>query len=161
MQYRMFAVPATGAPDLEEELNLFLRSHKVISVQKTVEAIDGAPRWCFCVEYLEGIPGSGIRPSGKSVKVDYKEVLAADEFAVFALLRDTRKQLAAAEAIPVYTVCTNEQLAEMAKLKPSSLTDLKKINGLGEAKVKKYGETFLSALCRSGKEQNEESGKSD
>ena len=50
--------------------------------------------------------GGGGRP-----RVDYKEILSADEFAVFVRLREVRKQLAATEAIPVYAVCTNEQLA--------------------------------------------------
>lgn len=46
-------MPATGSQDMVEELSSFLRSHKVISVQKTLEAIEGAPGWCFCVEYLD------------------------------------------------------------------------------------------------------------
>lgn len=37
MQYRVFAIPATGSEDLEEELNRFLRSHCVVTVQKSIE----------------------------------------------------------------------------------------------------------------------------
>ena len=115
MQYRVFAIPATGSPDLEEELNGFLRSKKVVSVQKSLEAVDGVARWCFCVEYLEGAPGQGGgRGSGRSKRVDYKEVLSEEDFAIFARLRDVRKELAGQEAVPVYAVCTNEQLAAMA-----------------------------------------------
>lgn len=64
----------------------------------------------------------------------------------FVRLREARKQLAAKEAIPVYAVCTNEQLAEMAKSRAASLAELKQIDGFGEAKAAKYGEAFLEAI---------------
>ncbi|MCD6326071.1 HRDC domain-containing protein, partial [bacterium] len=102
-----------------------MRSHKIVSVQKTVELVDRAPRWCFCVEYLEG-----VRSSGRSKRIDYKEVLSEKDFAVFARLRDARKALGEAEAVPVYAVCTNEQLAAMATRRPKSLSALKEIDGL-------------------------------
>lgn len=163
MQYRVFAIPATGSPDLEEELNHFLRSHKVVSVQKTVEMIDGAPRWCFCVEYLEGgaSGGNAGRSSGRSKRVDYKEVLSEEDFAVYARLRDVRKELAAKEAVPVYAVCTNEQLARMAQTRPDCLVSLKEIEGFGEAKASKYGEALLAARPEEEKDVDETSGRTD
>jgi len=163
MQYRVFAIPATGSPDLEEELNHFLRSHKVISVQKTVEVIDGAPRWCFCIEYIEGgaAPGRSGGSAGRSKRVDYKEVLSEEDFAVYARLREVRKELAAAEAVPVYAVCTNEQLAAIATNRPCSLADLKEIEGLGEAKAAKYGEGLLAGMAGTRKPDDEAGGPSD
>ena len=163
MQFRVFAIPATGSPDLEDELNHFLRSHKVVSVQKTVEMIDGAPRWCFCIEYLEGGAAGGNtgRYSGRSKRVDYKEVLSEEDFAVYARLRDGRKELAAKEAVPVYAVCTNEQLAQMARMRPECLASLKSVEGFGEAKASKYGEALLAAIGDEGKEGDETSGRPD
>jgi len=156
MQYRVFAIPVTGSSDLEDELNQFLRSHRIVSVQKTVEVVDGAPRWCFCLEYLEG--GA---PTGRSKRVDYKEHLSEEDFAVFARLRDARKALAESQAIPVYAVCTNEQLAAMATRRPGSVSALKEIDGFGDAKAAKYGKSFLSAIVTDPKEPNETSGPSD
>ena len=46
----------------------------------------------------------------------------------------------------MYAVCTNEQLAEMAKARAATLADLKKIDGFGDAKAEKYGEAFLAAI---------------
>jgi superfamily II DNA helicase RecQ len=162
VQYRVFAVPAVGSPDLEEELNRFLRSHRVISVQKTAEQVDGVLRWCFCVEYLEGVPaGSGSKQGGGSARVDYKQVLSEDDFAIFARLRDVRKALAASEAAPVYSVCTNEQLAAMARERPVSLAQLREIDGFGQSKAAKYGSTFLQALNGNREGQDEASGKPD
>ena len=163
MQYRAFSIPATGSPDLEEELNRFLRAHRVISVQKALETVGDTPRWCFCVEYLEGAPGPSRGRGGRrgAERVDYKEVLSEEDFAVFARLRDRRKELAMTEAIPVYAVCTNEQLAAMATGRPASLSDLRKIEGLGEAKAGKYGEALLAALHEGTSEPNEASGQPD
>ena len=45
--------------------------------------------WTFCVDYLEPSAGAPAdsRPAGQRGKVDYKEVLKPEEFAVFARLR--------------------------------------------------------------------------
>ena len=88
--------------------------------------------------------------SGRSKRVDYKEVLSEGDFAAYARLREARKALAAAEAIPVYAVCTNEQMAAMAKERPSSLSGLKEIDGFGEAKAAKYREALLAAMAQGG-----------
>jgi len=137
MQFRIFSIPATGSPDMEEELNLFLRSHRVVSTQKTLQPVDGILRWCFCIEYLDGAPPPTGKPSGRTERIDYKEVLPPEDFILFAKLRDLRKELAAGDAVPVYTVCTNEQLAEMASKRPASLAGLKEIDGFGDAKISK------------------------
>ena len=93
--------------------------------------------------------------------MDYKEILSADDFAVFVRLREARKELAAKEAIPVYAVCTNEQLAEMAKDRAATMADLKKIDGFGDAKAEKYGEAFLAAMREADGARDEAGGKPD
>ena len=156
MQFRLFSIPATGDTEAEEELNRFLRSHRAVSVQKELVQGGQTAYWCFCVEYL---PGS--QPEGKGggrQRVDYKEILSAEDFAVFVRLREARKELAGKEAIPVYAVSTNEQLAEMAKSRAATLADLKKIDGFGDAKTEKYGETFLLAM-REGMGRTDEAGR--
>ena len=49
--------------------------------------------------------------SGKPPEVDYREVLKPEEFEMFSRLREWRKALAEKEGVPVYTLLTNEQLA--------------------------------------------------
>jgi superfamily II DNA helicase RecQ len=124
----------------EAELNRFLRSVRVLQVQKEFVNLGAQSFWSFCVEYIES---SSVKAKNAKSKVDYKEVLSPEDFELFSSLRDLRKALAAEEAIPVYAICTNEQLAEIAKQRPANLVDLKKIDGLGEAKIEKYGERFL------------------
>ena len=73
-------------------------------------------------------------------------------------LRDLRKQLAQAEAVPVYTIFTNDQLAEMVRRRLNTVADLQTIVGVGEARVSKYGPAFLTALQAAGGNR-ETSGK--
>ncbi len=159
MQFKLFSIPATGDAEAEEGLNRFLRSHRAVSAQKELVQGSQTAYWCFCIEYLlDGVPqGKG----GGRARVDYKEILSADDFAVFVRLREARKELAGKEAIPVYAVCTNEQLAEMAKGRASSIAELKKIDGFGDAKTEKYGETLLAAIGKKQAQTDEAGGKPD
>ena len=159
MQFKLFSIPATGDAAAEEELNGFLRSHRAVSVQKELVQGGQTACWCFCVEYLLGSAPEG--KGGGRQRVDYKEILSAEDFAVFVRLREARKELAGKEAIPVYAVSTNEQLAEMAKSHAATLADLKKIDGFGDAKAEKYGETFLLAIREGVGRAGEACGKPD
>jgi superfamily II DNA helicase RecQ len=82
--------------------------------------------------------------------VDYKEVLNEADFAVFSRLRDLRKVIAEKEAVPAYAIFTNEQLAAMVTGKVESLTEMGKIDGIGAARIEKYGAAFLKALTEKG-----------
>jgi superfamily II DNA helicase RecQ len=94
------------------------------------------------VEWLEGgRPGTGGKP-----KVDYREVLSPEDFALFSKLREKRRELAQRDGVQVYTIMTNEQLAEMVRLKVNDLAGLRKIDGIGEARIEKYGEDMLSVI---------------
>jgi len=158
MRFKLFSISASGDAEAEEELNRFLGGHRVVSVQKELVRDGAGGYWCFCIEYLLG--AAGKQGSDRS-RVDYKQVLSEAHFAVFAKLREVRKQAAAEEAIPVYAVCTNEQLVEMAKSHAATVADLKKIDGFGDAKVEKYGQRFVSAILEMNEQRDEAGGKPD
>ena len=99
------------------------------------------------MEYLDGAGAGALLPGGKLPKVHYKEVLKPEEFEVFSRLRDWRKSVAEKEGVPVYVVLTNEQLAQMVQKKVSSKTGLMEIEGVGDARVEKYGESLLALLA--------------
>jgi superfamily II DNA helicase RecQ len=148
MSFKFFTVPIHDGGQAEAEMNGFLRSHKVLSVDRRWVEQGASSFWSFCVDYLESSPaGSGNgRPSGQRGKVDYKEVLSPEDFAVFARLREVRKEIAAAEAVPVYTIFTNEQLAQMVQAKAMDRAALEKIAGVGDARIEKYGARMLEIL---------------
>jgi hypothetical protein len=67
MQLKVFAVTAQGGEEAVEEMNKFLRSHRVLSIERRLVEQGGA-YWSFCVEYLErGGEGSGPRHCGPGI----------------------------------------------------------------------------------------------
>lgn len=161
MGFKFFTIPIQNAEQVEEELNAFLRSHRILSVDR--RWVDQGPTsfWSFCIDYLDGSVG-GISKSRqqKDRKIDYREILDPQEFAVFAKLRELRKEMAQMEAVPVYTVFTNEQLAQMVQTKVATTKALEEIAGVGDARIEKYGPRFLELLQRHWKEHDEAGGKS-
>jgi superfamily II DNA helicase RecQ len=147
MPFKFFTVPIHEAGQAEAEMNGFLRSHKVLSVDRRWVEQGSSSFWSFCIDYLEPSSGGGDgRQSGQRGKVDYKEILSAEDFAVFARLREVRKEIAAAEAVPVYTIFTNDQLAQMVQSKAKDRAALEKIAGVGDARIEKYGGRMLEVL---------------
>ncbi len=172
MQFRVFSIPVVGDPEAEGVLNTFLRAQRVISVRRELVQSEASSHWSFCVEYIEGASGTSANGAGKRgesrPRVDYQQVLSPPDFALFLQLRDVRKNLAAPDGVPVYAICTNEQLATMAKNRPSTIAGLKKIDGFGDAKSEKYGAAFLELIAKAlpkppSEEQPQDatSGKSD
>lgn len=150
MAYHFFQIPVSGSPNVAE-LNKLLDHAKVASVKREFVADGEHSFWAFCVQTV----GADASPHGsenrkRGGQVDYKEVLSPEDFAVFAKLRDVRKVLAEREAVPAYSVATNEQLAEMVTRKVVRAKGFGPIRGFGEARVEKYGAAFLEVLCATG-----------
>jgi superfamily II DNA helicase RecQ len=70
-----------------------------------------------------------------------------DEADLLERLRLQRTTLARAEAVPPYCVFTDRTLRDMAARRPADRTALLQIYGIGEAKVRKYGEVFRPDSC--------------
>lgn len=147
MAYAFFRVPAAPEPGAVEELNRFLGSHSVLAVHREWVSAGDDSFWAFCVQYGEtGSAAGGSSKRGAPPKIDYKEILTDAQFALYVKLRELRKQLAERDGVPVFAVFTNEQLAEMTKGPARSAAELKKIPGVGEARVEKYGAETLAAI---------------
>jgi superfamily II DNA helicase RecQ len=149
MPYGFFQVPVRDSGVAAEELNRFLRGHRVVSVERRWVDLGTESFWSFCVDYLEpvAVSSSGARPGGDvRGKVDYREVLSPEQFAAFVKLRELRQRISKDEAVPVYVIFTNEQLAAMVQKGTSSKADLGRIDGVGEARIQKYGDRFLACL---------------
>ncbi len=149
MAYRFFVVSVKDDGTAATELNGFLRSRRVLAVDRRWVEQGSESYWSFCVDYLES-GGGGSSPPFKSGagrgKVDYREVLNPEDFSVFARLRQVRKELAQAESVPVYAVFTNEQLAQMVQGRMTTRAALEKIAGVGGARIEKYGGRMLEIL---------------
>jgi superfamily II DNA helicase RecQ len=145
--FKFFTVPIQDSAAAEGELNSFLRAHQVLNVDRRFIEQGPSSLWVICVDYLDAAAARTMRGAPVRGKVDYKEVLPPAEFAAFSRLRELRKQMAQSDAVPVYTVFTNEQLAQMVQQKAATKADLERIVGVGDARVQKYGERVLETLA--------------
>lgn len=148
MQFRLFSCPASGEGAPLEELNAFLRSHRVLSVERELVSACPSPSWCFCVEYLDGPSATGRSQTTERERKDYRKILPEETFARFALYRECRKELAAEDSIPPYFIFTDEQLAELARAPAFSRPAMGGVKGVGKGKLEKYGERFERLVAR-------------
>jgi superfamily II DNA helicase RecQ len=149
MAFKFFTIPLREVSSAESELNAFLGSQRVLGIDRHFVDLGANSFWTLCVDYFPGV-ASTAASFDKKGRIDYREVLPPEDFLVFVKLRDLRKQMAQAEAVPVYTIFTNDQLAEMVRRRLHTLADLQTIVGVGEARVSKYGPAFLTALQAAG-----------
>lgn len=152
-----FAIPALHPGDAQHEVNAFCAAHRVVSIERQFVAAGSGSYWALCVVVATGsgpLPASlkvadrraAARTSAAAQRVDYKDVLTAGEFALYAALRAWRKTAAEMEGVPIYGVFTNEQLAEIARRRVDTLTALGGIDGIGPARLERYGAAVLAIV---------------
>jgi ATP-dependent DNA helicase RecQ len=66
---------------------------------------------------------------------------------MFEALRELRRNLAAAAGVPPYVVFHDSTLRGIAEARPRTLSELSRIQGVGEAKLVRYGEAMLAAVA--------------
>lgn len=140
MQVKIFTLPIVGAERINDEMNTFLRSRKILNVEKQFVTVANTCYWSFCVTYLEEVNSTFDKDRPK---VDYRQVLDAETFKRFSKLREIRKRIATDDAVPAYAIFTDEELSQVAKIEVLTLASLKTIKGIGEKKVEKYGQFFV------------------
>ena len=72
--------------------------------------------------------------------------LNSEDTQTYERLRQLRKQLAQEQGVPPYVIFHDAALREMAELRPFTEQELLGINGIGQAKLEKYGARFLAEL---------------
>lgn len=159
MSLHFFAIPALDPRPAQDELNCFCASQRLVAVERQFVADGANSFWAVCVTVAEGagpLPDalkaperrSGARsgPGEAGGRIDYKAVLSEADFAVYAELRAWRKTAAEREGVPIYAVFTNEQLAEIVRRGVDTLAALAEIEGIGPARLERYGEALLARL---------------
>ena len=80
---------------------------------------------------------------GARVKEGYEE---ANDDPLWHALKAKRMELAKEQGVPPYVIFHDSTLLEMLNQKPTSLTEMGQISGIGQAKLVKYGDAFLQVL---------------
>ncbi|MFZ4702941.1 MAG: HRDC domain-containing protein [Candidatus Methylumidiphilus sp.] len=148
MKLHFFTISSQAPEQGQEALNAFCAQHRVVSLEKQFVTQGLESFWSICVTSVEGAKAEQPydNANGKRDRIDYKEILSAQDFSVFAELRNLRKSLAEQEGVPAYALFTNEQLAAMVTQRVQTLAALSAIEGVGKARLEKYGVIFLNVL---------------
>ncbi len=89
-----------------------------------------------------------LKPARRKVKVSR---VAEDSWdgvdkGLFEALRKFRATIAGEKRIPAYIVFSDAALRDMARRRPSALEGFLVVRGVGEAKCRQYGRTFLAVI---------------
>ena len=88
------------------------------------------------------------RKTKKSASISRSEVSRSGSGGLFEHLRQHRKQLASQLGVPPYIIFPDTVLIDLANIRPKTLGEFGNIKGVGEAKLKKYGLSFLEAISQ-------------
>ena len=88
------------------------------------------------------------RKTKKSASISRSEVPRSGSSGLFEHLRQHRKQLASQLSVPPYIIFPDTVLIDLANIRPKTLGEFGNIKGVGEAKLKKYGLSFLEAISQ-------------
>jgi len=161
MQMRIFTLrfnPVTEGFD-DSPVAEFVKDKEVLSIDNHFFVKDEVPYLAIVVRYRTVVPpapAATVKPE-KRRDESWRELLTEADWPLFNTLRTWRSELAKEQGIPPYVICNNRQLAEVVKSRPRTLAALGRIEGFGEAKLKKYGKDLLAFLAEEAPEKRETS----
>jgi superfamily II DNA helicase RecQ len=129
----------------QDAINQFLTE---VTVEKTAtNFISGMiDYWSVLVFY--SAKNSKLKEPQETEKVailNYEELSQAEKNTLNSL-KSWRSEKSVTLGMPQYMICHNSELMTIAKMKPASVEDLKKIKGFGEQKIARYGRDILTLL---------------
>lgn len=83
----------------------------------------------------------------KGVKQVYENVVPERGEALFAHLKELRKQYAMKAGVPAYVIFTDAALHDMVRKQPKRVEDFLDVSGVGKVKAEKYGTAFVEAIA--------------
>ena len=125
MGYLYVDADAYGALKLAEKSRKLLRGEQTLNLRKLLK-----PK----------------KVSGKH-KTEKNTVSFANQ-PLWRALRELRLKLAKQQGVPPYVIFHDASLLQMVNSRPKSLQQMQFINGVGESKLKQYGQAFLNEIQR-------------
>lgn len=135
----------------DETLRRFISDKNVIEIRDHFFFKDHEPYWAVMVLYNPEIQDAE-RPNGpgssrpKSKKDAFRDILTDQAVPLFNRLKEWRRARAMKDSAPPYVVFNNRQLALIAVKAPESLNRLAEVEGVGKAKLEKYGSEVLAII---------------
>lgn len=152
--------PATGPAEVPAVVDLELRWAGYDAVVTATGAVGATLR--LGKASTEVAYGSTVEIDGRSVRLGPPAapsrgrrgsgpVDAGDaDPVVLEALKDWRRDRSRADAVPAYVVASDATLVEIATRKPTDLTGLGRVSGIGPAKLERYGDDILGIVDTAG-----------
>ena len=169
MSLHCFDIRALDPGADQDVFNAFCTAHRVLNIERQLVHDGAQSYWAVCVEVADG-PGPlppALKRGGRGAidragqaesatpanappadRPDYRQLLSPTDFVVFAALRQWRKGQAQADGVPLFAVLTNEQMAEVARQRCATLAALGAVDGIGPARLDRYGAAILQCVAR-------------
>ena len=107
MSFAFFKVPAAGCSATEKELNQFLNQHKVLSVDRRWVDSGETAYWAICIDYLESTNASQKSNYRSRERIDYREKLSEQDFAIYLTQSSHSLRASAFGSIDTRPFCAN------------------------------------------------------
>ncbi|SJM64345.1 DNA helicase RecQ [Gulosibacter sp. 10] len=101
------------------------------------------------VELRKDVSAQVARSSRRAASAAAVEELQPAQLERFEALREWRRETAKAQSVPAYIVFNDSTLRAMAVDRPSTLTELAGVSGVGRAKLEQYGDEVLEVIASS------------
>lgn len=155
--------PTLGGFD-ERPLADFVRDKQVLAVREHFFTVHDLPHLSCLITWQESplpagrdrtdhAPNARERAAGRP---DPTADLDETERTLFATLREWRAAKARKEGTPPYVIFTNRELVALVRARPDTRAALTAVEGVGAAKVERYGAELLTLLCASDGEGPDE-----
>ena len=149
-QYKIFTISYCQEENrfLDDEFCEFIQSHVIVEMDKRFFEHPW-PCWTVFVCYSTN---ASVKPVADQAtecgnsKDGWIEQLMPEERELAKQIRIWRRRKAAQEKQSDFVYLTNAQIADIARLKPTSLQGLRQISGIGSIKSQKYGQEILAIV---------------
>ena len=109
---------------LSKEANEVLFANKTVTIKKKIERI--------------------LKPETNSSKDGFESLPFNKD--LFEILRNLRKEIADFSNVPPFVIFSDVSLKQMSTYYPTNVDNMLKISGVGNLKLEKYGNAFISAI---------------
>ncbi|WP_445453277.1 HRDC domain-containing protein [Flavobacterium sp. 25HG05S-40] len=125
----------------QDRMNEFLDSVEVKLTSTNFVTSGTTDYWSAAIFYI----AKSDKKHKEGTKFPEEDLLPFEQN-VFNALRDWRKGLAQKVNKPLYSICHNSHLIQIAKTNPQTLEELEEASGFGKSRTEKYGDAILTIL---------------
>ncbi len=112
-----------GGLILNESCRPYLRGEEKIALRRDIKMVTSSPR-----------------------RANLGQNIEAEDQGLWNALRSCRKRLAEEQGVPPYVIFHDATLREMLEFRPLTTEQLRSITGVGESKLKRFGDDFLAVI---------------